>query len=155
MGDTWRARRKVACKKQCDREKRRRRGRETMERIRARQAAPGYSTASFSLSRWTTDGWENGVAVEGSTCLLLAPSPGAIVTTRGNIGKSIWLPLPSSLSRAALARRRLSLPSDFLVPLSLHLSLGLSRFVHLCPSLSHSISSLLSLSLSLALDADG
>ena len=35
-------------------------------------------------------GWKG-----GDDPILLAPSLSAIVTTRGNIGKSIWLPLPS------------------------------------------------------------
>lgn len=63
------------------------------------------------------EGWlARGMVDEGGTCLLLAPSPGAIVTIRGNIGKSIWLPLPSSLSPPLPALSILSLAplrSDF------------------------------------------
>lgn len=72
---------------------------------------------------WLSRGGWRGMVDEGGTYLLLAPSPGAIVTIRGNIGKSIWLPLPSSLSslpvfhpHALSLPRPVSSPSDTLQP---------------------------------------
>lgn len=69
------------------------------------------------------EGWlARGMVDEGGTCLLLAPSPGAIVTIRGNIGKSIWLPLPSSLSPLPVFHP-LARPASLRLRLSLSLSL--------------------------------
>lgn len=101
---------------------------------------------------------------EGSTCLLLAPSLGAIVTTRGNIGKSIWLPLPSSLSRAALAAGVVSRSRPIFSLLSRYHGItsppppppgSLASPISVFPILSFSLAPFLSLYLSLALDADG
>ena len=70
------------------------------------------------------EGWlARGMVDEGGTCLLLAPSPGAIVTIRGNIGKSIWLPLPSSLSPLPVFHP-LARPASLRLRLSLSLSLS-------------------------------
>lgn len=72
------------------------------------------------------EGGSRGMVDEGGTCLLLAPSPGAIVTIRGNIGKSIWLPLPSSLPSHPVLHP-LAHPSPLSLSLSLH-SLPLPPF---------------------------
>lgn len=75
------------------------------------------------------EGWlARGMVDEGGTCLLLAPSPGAIVTIRGNIGKSIWLPLPSSLSPLPVFHP-LARPASLRLRLSLFFPLSLSLWL--------------------------